>query len=72
MTELLQQIIYYCSRAPIVMYMGGAVATIALKQLKLLFGIKNFAKKPNIVYVMRSVISIVHHELSRLFVSSYL
>ena len=72
MTELLQQLIYYCNRAPIVVYMGGAVATIALKHLKWLFAIKDFAKKTDIVSVMPSVINTVHHEVSRLFVSSYL
>ncbi|PWA62132.1 high affinity sulfate transporter [Artemisia annua] len=68
----LAQLIYHCSRAAIVVYMGGAAATIALKKLKWLFGIKDFAKKTNIVSVMRSVISSAHHEVSRLFVSRYL
>ncbi|PWA55742.1 putative metal-nicotianamine transporter YSL9 [Artemisia annua] len=66
----LAQLIYYCSRVPIVVYMGGAIATIALKHLKWLLAIKDFTKKTDIVSVMPSVINTIHHEVSRLFVST--
>ncbi|KAC9735356.1 hypothetical protein E3N88_45324 [Mikania micrantha] len=54
-------LIDFLSHAAIVGFMGGAAVTIALQQLKGLFGIKNFTKKTDIVSVMRSVINSAHH-----------
>ncbi|XP_008790803.2 sulfate transporter 1.3-like [Phoenix dactylifera] len=54
-------LIDFLSHAAIVGFMGGAAITIAIQQLKLLFGIKNFTKKTDIVSVMRSVWGSVHH-----------
>ncbi|PWA46604.1 high affinity sulfate transporter [Artemisia annua] len=44
--------------------MGGAAVTIALEQLKWLFGIKDFTEKIDIFSVMRSVINSAHHGLT--------
>jgi hypothetical protein len=41
--------------------MGGAAITIALQQLKYVLGIVNFTRKTDIVSVMKSVWSSVHH-----------
>ncbi|KAF7842612.1 high affinity sulfate transporter 2-like [Senna tora] len=54
-------LIDFLSHAAIVGFMGGAAITIALQQLKGLLGIKNFTKKTDIVSVMHSVWSNVHH-----------
>ncbi|XP_060667452.1 sulfate transporter 1.2 [Ziziphus jujuba] len=54
-------VIEFLSHAAIVGFMGGAAVTIALQQLKGLLGIKDFTKKTDIVSVMRSVWSSVHH-----------
>ncbi|KAH7518557.1 hypothetical protein FEM48_Zijuj09G0184200 [Ziziphus jujuba var. spinosa] len=54
-------VIEFLSHAAIVGFMGGAAVTIALQQLKGLLGIKDFTKKSDIVSVMRSVWSSVHH-----------
>ncbi|KAL6964303.1 Sulfate transporter 1.3 [Sarracenia purpurea var. burkii] len=54
-------LIDFLSHAAIVGFMGGAAITIALQQLKGLLGIKNFTTKTDIVSVMRSVWSSVHH-----------
>ncbi|XP_027338089.1 high affinity sulfate transporter 2 [Abrus precatorius] len=54
-------LIDFLSHAAIVGFMGGAAITIALQQLKGFLGIKNFTKKTDIVSVMRSVWSTVHH-----------
>ncbi|CAN6587619.1 unnamed protein product [Malus baccata var. baccata] len=54
-------LIDFLSHASIVGFMGGAAITISLQQLKGLLGIKIFTKKPDIVSVMRSVFSAVHH-----------
>ncbi|KAA8545587.1 hypothetical protein F0562_020371 [Nyssa sinensis] len=51
----------FLSHAAIVGFMAGAAITIALQQLKSLLGVKNFTKKTDIVSVMRSVWSSVHH-----------
>ncbi|XP_004485559.1 high affinity sulfate transporter 2-like [Cicer arietinum] len=54
-------LIDFLSHAAIVGFMAGAAITIALQQLKGLLGIKHFTKKTDIVSVMRSVWSSVHH-----------
>ncbi|GJS33341.1 sulfate transporter 1.3-like protein [Tanacetum coccineum] len=54
-------LIDFLSHAAIVGFMGGAAVTIALQQLKGLFGIKDFTKKTDIVSVMRSVFNSAHH-----------
>lgn len=54
-------VIEFLSHAAIVGFMGGAAVTIALQQLKGLLGIKVFTKKTDIVSVMRSVWTSVHH-----------
>ncbi|CAJ1963515.1 unnamed protein product [Sphenostylis stenocarpa] len=54
-------LIDFLSHAAIVGFMTGSAITIALQQLKGLLGIKNFTKKTDIVSVMRSVFSSVHH-----------
>lgn len=54
-------IIEFLSHAAIVGFMGGAAITIALQQLKYVLGIRNFTKKTDIVSVMDSVWSSVHH-----------
>ncbi|KAL5542850.1 hypothetical protein UlMin_010560 [Ulmus minor] len=51
----------FLSHAAIVGFMGGAAITIALQQLKGLFGIKEFTKKTDIVSVLRSVFTTAHH-----------
>ena len=57
-------LIDFLSHAAIVGFMAGAAITIALQQLKGLLGIKKFTKKTDIVSVMRSVWSSVHHGVS--------
>lgn len=57
-------LIDFLSHAAIVGFMGGAAVTIALQQLKGLLGIANFTKKTDIISVMRSVWSNVHHGVS--------
>lgn len=54
-------LIDFLSHAAIVGFMGGAAVTIALQQLKGLFGIKDFTKKTDVISVMRSVIQAAHH-----------
>ncbi|XP_028754248.1 high affinity sulfate transporter 2-like isoform X1 [Neltuma alba] len=54
-------LIDFLSHAAIVGFMAGAAITIALQQLKGLLGIKNFTKKSDIISVMRSVWTNVHH-----------
>ncbi|KAE9591854.1 putative SLC26A/SulP transporter [Lupinus albus] len=51
----------FLSHAAIVGFMAGAAVTIALQQLKGLLGIVTFTKKTDIISVMRSVWSTVHH-----------
>nr|KYP60542.1 High affinity sulfate transporter 2 [Cajanus cajan] len=51
----------FLSHADIVGFMGGAVITISLQQLKGLHGIQKFTKKTDIVSVMSSVFSPAHH-----------
>ncbi|RYR35668.1 hypothetical protein Ahy_A10g050797 [Arachis hypogaea] len=54
-------LIDFLSHAAIVGFMAGAAITIALQQLKGLLGIKNFTTKTDIVSVLHSVWSNVHH-----------
>ncbi|KAF3434995.1 hypothetical protein FNV43_RR22082 [Rhamnella rubrinervis] len=54
-------LIEFLSHAAIVGFMAGAAVTIALQQLKGLLGVKKFTKKTDIVSVMRSVWTSVHH-----------
>ncbi|XP_019175968.1 PREDICTED: sulfate transporter 1.3-like [Ipomoea nil] len=54
-------LIDFLSHAAIVGFMGGAAITIALQQLKGLLGIKKFTKKTDLISVMESVWSSVHH-----------
>ncbi|KAK7246772.1 hypothetical protein RIF29_41642 [Crotalaria pallida] len=54
-------LIDFLSHAAIVGFMGGAAIMITLQQLKGLLGIQNFTKKTDIVSVMGSVWSSVHH-----------
>ncbi|XP_027106311.1 sulfate transporter 1.3 [Coffea arabica] len=54
-------LIDFLSHAAVVGFMGGTAITIALQQLKGLLGIKKFTKKTDIVSVMRSVWTSVHH-----------
>lgn len=56
-------LIDFLSHAAIVGFMAGAAITISLQQLKGLLGIQTakFTKKTDIVSVMRSVWTTVHH-----------
>ncbi|GLT27340.1 hypothetical protein SLA2020_023460 [Shorea laevis] len=54
-------LIDFLSHAAIVGFMAGAAITIALQQLKGLLGIQHFTKKSDIVSVMQSVWTTVHH-----------
>lgn len=54
-------LIDFLSHAAVVGFMGGAAITIALQQLKGLFGIQNFTKKTDIVSVLHSVFVSAHH-----------
>lgn len=54
-------LIDFLSHAAIVGFMAGAAITIALQQLKGLLGIQHFTKKTDIISVMRSVWTNVHH-----------
>nr|DAD21892.1 TPA_asm: hypothetical protein HUJ06_023355 [Nelumbo nucifera] len=54
-------LIDFLSHAAIVGFMGGAAITISLQQLKGFLGIQNFTKKTDIVSVMHSIWSSVHH-----------
>ncbi|KAI4299069.1 hypothetical protein L6164_032562 [Bauhinia variegata] len=54
-------LIDFLSHAAIVGFMGGAAIAIALQQLKGLLGIQHFTKKTDIVSVMGSVWTNVHH-----------
>ncbi|KAG8087125.1 hypothetical protein GUJ93_ZPchr0010g9825 [Zizania palustris] len=54
-------LIEFLSHAAIVGFMGGAAITIALQQLKYVLGIRSFTKKTDIISVMHSVWSSVHH-----------
>ncbi|XP_034680730.1 sulfate transporter 1.3-like [Vitis riparia] len=54
-------LIDFLSHAAIVGFMAGAAITIALQQLKGLLGIKKFTRKTDIISVMHSVWSTVHH-----------
>ncbi|KAK7271880.1 hypothetical protein RJT34_28133 [Clitoria ternatea] len=51
----------FLSHAAIVGFMSGSAIIISLQQLKGLLGIQNFTKNTDIVSVMRSVWSTVHH-----------
>lgn len=57
-------LIDFLSHAAIVGFMGGAAVTIALQQLKGLFGIKKFTKKTDIINVMKSVVNSAEHGVS--------
>ncbi|XP_019419720.1 PREDICTED: high affinity sulfate transporter 2-like [Lupinus angustifolius] len=54
-------LIEFISHAAIVGFMAGAAITIALHQLQGLLGIQGFTKKNDVVSVMRSVWSTMHH-----------
>ncbi|GLT96685.1 hypothetical protein SLE2022_142910 [Rubroshorea leprosula] len=54
-------LIDFLSHAAIVGFMAGAAITIALQQLKGLLGIQHFTKKSDIISVMQSVWTTVHH-----------
>ncbi|KAF7127541.1 hypothetical protein RHSIM_Rhsim11G0135600 [Rhododendron simsii] len=54
-------LIDFLSHAAIVGFMAGAAITIGLQQLKGFLGITTFTKKTDIVSVMRSVLTSVHH-----------
>jgi len=54
-------IIEFLSHAAVVGFMAGAAITIGLQQLKGLLGVKNFTTKTDIISVMDSVWSNVHH-----------
>ncbi|KAK4254291.1 hypothetical protein QN277_009694 [Acacia crassicarpa] len=54
-------LIDFLSHAAIVGFLAGAAITIALQQLKGLLGIKHFTTKTDIISVMHSVWSNVHH-----------
>ncbi|XP_058191899.1 sulfate transporter 1.3-like isoform X2 [Rhododendron vialii] len=54
-------LIDFLSHAAIVGFMAGAAITIGLQQLKGFLGIKTFTRKTDIVSVMRSVWTTVHH-----------
>ena len=64
-------LIDFLSHAAIIGFMAGAAITIALQQLKGLLGINinKFTKKTDIISVMRSVWSTVHHGV-RIFLIS--
>lgn len=57
-------LIDFLSHAAIVGFMAGAAITISLQQLKSLLGINVFTKKTDIVSVMHSVWTNVHHGVS--------
>ena len=57
-------LIDFLSHAAIVGFMAGAAITISLQQLKGLLEIEKFTKNTDIVSVMRSVWSSVHHGVS--------
>lgn len=59
-------LIDFLSHAAIVGFMAGAAITISLQQLKSLLGINVFTKKTDIVSVMLSVWTNVHHGVSLL------
>ncbi|XP_058191902.1 sulfate transporter 1.3-like [Rhododendron vialii] len=54
-------LIDFLSHAAIVGFMAGAAITIGLQQLKGFLGITTFTKKTDIVSVMHSVLTSVHH-----------
>ncbi|KAG5524817.1 hypothetical protein RHGRI_031473 [Rhododendron griersonianum] len=54
-------LIDFLSHAAIVGFMDGAAITIGLQQLKGFLGLKTFTKKTDLVSVMRSVWTTVHH-----------
>ncbi|KAK1402353.1 Sulfate/bicarbonate/oxalate exchanger SAT-1 and related transporters (SLC26 family) [Heracleum sosnowskyi] len=54
-------LIDFLSHAAVVGFMAGAAITIALQQLKSLFGIKKFTTNTDIISVMKSVFAAVHH-----------
>ncbi|KAK9740712.1 hypothetical protein RND81_03G055000 [Saponaria officinalis] len=54
-------LIDFLSHAAIVGFMGGAAITIALQQLKGFLGIKKFTKKSDLISVLHSVFSSMHH-----------
>ncbi|KAH7834389.1 hypothetical protein Vadar_015490 [Vaccinium darrowii] len=54
-------LIDFLSHAAIVGFMAGAAITIGLQQLKGFLGITTFTKKTDVVSVMRSVWTTVHH-----------
>ena len=64
-------LIDFLSHAAIVGFMDGAAITISLQQLKGLLGIQNFTKKTDIVSVMRSVWTNVHHGVNLYFVLKF-
>ncbi|XP_019175969.1 PREDICTED: sulfate transporter 1.3-like [Ipomoea nil] len=55
-------LIDFLSHAAIVGFMAGAAITIAIHQLKGLLGLKKFTKKTDLISVMESVWSSVHHD----------
>ncbi|KAL4286694.1 hypothetical protein AHAS_Ahas19G0111800 [Arachis hypogaea] len=63
--------INFLSHAVIVGFMAGAAITIALQQHKGLLGIKDFTIKIDIISVMHSVWSNVHHGIN-LFILFYI
>uniref|UniRef100_A0A175YFK5 SLC26A/SulP transporter domain-containing protein n=1 Tax=Daucus carota subsp. sativus TaxID=79200 RepID=A0A175YFK5_DAUCS len=54
-------LIDFLSHAAVVGFMAGAAITIALQQLKGLLGIKKFTTKTDIISVMKSVFTAMHH-----------
>ncbi|KAL0412695.1 UNVERIFIED_CONTAM: Sulfate transporter 1.3 [Sesamum radiatum] len=59
-------LIDFLSHAAVVGFMAGAAITISLQQLKGLLGVKKFTKKTDIVSVMRSVWTNVHHGVNHI------
>ncbi|KAI8532260.1 hypothetical protein RHMOL_Rhmol11G0199400 [Rhododendron molle] len=59
-------LIDFLSHAAIVGFMAGAAITIGLQQLKGFLGITTFTKKTDIISVMRSVLTSVHHGVNHI------
>lgn len=59
-------IIEFLSHAAVVGFMAGAAITIGLQQLKGLLGVKDFTTNSDIVSVMDSVWSNVHHGVRKI------
>lgn len=51
----------FLSHAAIVGFMGGAAIVIGLQQLKGLFGLTQFTNKTDVISVLKSVLSSIHH-----------